>query len=242
MVELAVMQPTYIPWIGYFDLIDQADIFVFYDDVKVSKQSWGVRNRINLAGKEHFLTVPLKNYQNHNDRLFSNTEIAYTTKWNIKHLKTLQQAYSKAPFFECIFNDVRALIIDNVYGSIGDLNMAIISHISDKCGIETPFIKSSEIQGLEGTKDKRLVNICKKLNAENYLSTPGSAVYIEAETPGGAFRKNDINLRYHKYISPKYPQLGGQFLNQLSILDLLFNCGYDDALALIKSGRQAGMQ
>jgi hypothetical protein len=237
MSIIAIMQPTYLPWIGYFDLMDQVDMFVFFDDVKVSKQSWGVRNRIKTKQGEAYIGVPLRNYKNHFNRFFLNTEINYDQKWQIKHLKTIAQSYSKSLFFKDIYQDCEGFL-NATYKSIGDLNIELIVSIAQKIGIKTKHIRSSEINNIEGRKDHRLVNICHALGADQYLSPQGSAVYIESNSPGGAFPEADIELFYHNYEHPIYPQQGSDFFSHMCILDLLMNCGYEQALKIIRSGRR----
>lgn len=234
---IAVMQPTYIPWIGYFDLIDQVDSFIFFDDVKVSKQTWGVRNRIKTQQGPLFLTVPLKNYKDHENRLFINTEILYGQAWPKKHLKSVSQAYSKAPHYDEVIQDYRNLL-EKEYRTIADFNITLIVFLCNKIEIETNFIRSSEIEGIYGNKDDRLVKICYAVNAKSYLSAKGSSAYIEAKSSGGAFHKSGIQLYYHNFDHPDYPQIGSPFLSHLSIIDLLMNCGYKNSLSIIRSGRR----
>lgn len=231
------MQPTYIPWMGYFDLMDQVDKFVFFDDAKVSKQSWGVRNRIKTKQGQVYLTVPLKNYRDHANRLFSNTEIDYAQSWPRKHLKTISQAYSKAPYFKEVIDEFEE--VSNIkYNTIADLNISIIQWVAKKIKINTETIRSSWLTGIDGSKDVRLTKICSILGADQYLSPQGSAAYIEAEQPGGAFPSADLELFYHNFEHPEYPQQGSSFLSHMCILDLLMNCGYEQALDLIRSGRR----
>ncbi len=233
----AIMQPTYLPWIGYFDLVDRVDKFVFLDDAKVSKQSWGVRNRIRTAQGELYLTVPLKNYRDHEARLFTNTEIDYGRGWTGKHLKTIAQAYAKAPHFAEVFADLEALLGES-YPAIGDLNISAIRRFSERIGIATDFFRASRLAGTPGQKDGRLVAICRAVGASRYLSPQGSAVYIEKERPGGAFPEAGIALDYHNFAHPVYPQRGSDFLSHMAIVDLLMNCGYAAALGIIRSGRR----
>jgi hypothetical protein len=237
MSIIAVMQPTYFPWMGYFDLIDQADKFIFFDDVKISKQSWGVRNRIKTKQGSLFLTVPLKNYKDHKNRLFLNTEILYDQPWPKKHLKSISQSYAKALYYDEVIQDIKNLLFTQ-YTTIADLNINIILFICKKIGIETNVIRASEIDGIHGSKDDRLVAICYALNATSYLSAKGSSEYIEAKSPGGSFHKNGIKLYYHNFDHPQYPQMETSFLSHMSIIDLLMNCGYKNSLSVIRSGRR----
>lgn len=237
MSVIAIIQPTYLPWIGYFDLMDQVYKFVFLDSVNVLKRSWDVRNRIKTSQGELFLTVPLQSDLHRDLRLFSNTRIDYTHNWQKKHLSNIVHAYAKVPFFEEVYHDFEQLI-KTKYSTIAELNITIICFIADKIGIKTLFYKSSEISGIEGRKDVRLVNICHALGATKYLSPQGSAAYIEAEQPGGAFPSAGIELYYHNFEHPTYPQQDSFFMSHMSIIDLLMNCGYERALDVIRSGRR----
>ncbi len=238
MVKIAIMQPTYFPWMGYFDLIDRVEKFVFLDDVKVSKQSWGVRNRIKTKQGEIFITVPLKNYTDHLNRFFSNTAIDYNQKWNVKHLKSISQAYSKDFFFNEVFKDIEN-ILNVQFLTIADLNIFIIQSISKKFNIQSEFYRSSNLPPTKGSKDYRLVEICQALNADCYLSPQGSANYIEAERVGGAFSDSRIKLYYHNFDHPEYPQQKPPpFMSHMSIIDSLMNCGYEETIKIIASGRR----
>ncbi len=234
---IAIMQPTYMPWIGYFDLIDQVDSFVFFDDVKVLKRSWGVRNRIKTPQGELYLTVPLKKCLDQKESLFTNTEIAYIENWKTKHLKTISHTYSKSAYFRDVYNDLEYLL-SHEYTCIGELNISVIRFFSEKCGIRTKLYCSSELPDISGAKDDRLVSICRSLGADKYLSPQGSAVYIEEKTAGGAFPEAEIELYYHNFVHPEYPQIGIPFLSYMSIIDLFMNCGYEDALDIIQLGRR----
>ena len=237
MSLIAIMQPTYLPWIGYFDLMDQVDKFVFFDDVNVLKRSWGVRNRVKTAQGEVYLTVPLQSQLKREFRLFSNTCIDYNQNWKRKHLKTIAQAYSNTPFFKDIYKDLES-IIDTEYATIADLNISIIRLEAEKMDIRTECCRSSEITGIDGRKDDRLVKISHALGADQYLSAQGSADYIEAVLPGCPFPEAGIELFYHNFEHPEYPQQGSSFLSHMCIVDLLMNCGYKQALNNIRSGRR----
>jgi hypothetical protein len=232
----AIMQPTYLPWIGYFDLVDCADTFVFLDDVQVLKRSWGVRNRILAHTGETFLTVPLSGHRHGEGSAFVDTRIDTDQQWAKAHLATIRHAYSKAPHFAEVFTDVEALLLAG-HSTIGGLNEDFICTTARRIGITTPFLKSSQLEAVGGRKDDRLVSICRSIGAGTYLSAPGSAAYIEQEQEGGAFAGSGVSILYHHYAHPVYPQLRDEFVSHMSIVDLLMNCGYASALELIRSGR-----
>ena len=236
----AIMQPTYLPWIGYFDLIDSADQFVFLDDAQVLKRSWGVRNRILAQNGETFLTVPLSGHTHGEGSAFVDTRIDSTQNWAKTQLATIRHAYAKAPHFADVFASLEALLMAG-HPTIGALNEDFISSTALRIGVTTPFLKSSQLQGVEGRKDERLVSICRAIGASTYLSAPGSAAYIEQEREGGAFAGSGIAILYQSFDHPVYPQRRDGFVSHMSIVDLLMNCGYDSALEIVRSGRRRAL-
>lgn len=233
----AVMQPTYLPWIGYFDLIDSADQFVFLDDAQVLKRSWGVRNRVLGQNGETFLTVPLSGHKHGEGSAFLDTRVDSTQNWGKTHLATIRHAYAKAPHFAEVFASLEALLMAG-HSTIGALNEDFISSTARRIGITTPLLKASQLQGVEGRKDERLVSICRAIGASTYLSAPGSAAYIEQEQEGGAFAGSGVTIMYQSFDHPVYPQRQNGFVSHMSIVDLLMNCGYESALEIIRSGRR----
>ncbi len=233
----AIMQPTYLPWIGYFDLIDTVDHFVFLDDAQVLKRSWGVRNRILGHNGETFLTVPLSGHSQSEDCTFVNTAVDANPKWKKTHLATIRHAYGKAPHFGDVFPELEVLMAAD-HATIGALNKAFIRQTAERIGITTAFSDSSQMDGITGRKDARLLSICEAIGADTYLSAQGSAAYIEQDNEGGAFAGSGVGLRYHNFDHPVYPQAGDTFTSHMGIVDLLMNSGYAAALEIIRSGRQ----
>jgi len=236
----AIMQPTYLPWIGYFDLIDTVDQFVFLDDAQVLKRSWGVRNRILGQNGETFLTVPLTGHKHGEGSSFADTLVDANQKWTKTQLATIRHAYAKAPHFAEVFAQLEALMAAG-HATIGAINMDFIRTSAQKIGIATPFMESSQLEGVTGRRDDRLVSICQAIGADTYLSALGSAAYIEQEHEGGAFAGSDVGLRYHNFDHPVYPQPQDDFASHMSIVDLLMNCGYTSALEIIRSGRRPSL-
>lgn len=233
-MTVAIMQPTYLPWIGYFDLIDQSDIFVFLDDAQVLKRSWGVRNRVLTQNGELFLTVPLTGHNHGQGSAFFETLVDCTQQWANKHLGTIRHAYSNTAYFEEVF-PLLEMTLTAGHKTIGALNESFIRAVTERLGIETRFECSSRMAGVTGRKDDRLLAICRRTGASQYLAAAGSACYIDGE---GAFADTEIALRYHNYIHPTYQQAGSGFTSHMSIVDLLMNCGFAAALDIIRSGRR----
>lgn len=216
---IAVHQPNYIPYPGFFYKMLKADVFVLLDNVQFSRMSFTHRNRIKGSqGKAIWLTVPVykkgKFYQKINE-----VKINRTVKWQIKHFRTLLMNYANSPFFHYYEEQLRA-IYSKEWESLIDLNVAFLKFVMDKLKMKTKICTASEMK-IVGKKTELLVSIVKELNGDTYLSGAGGKNYIDEEK----FKKEGISIRYYQYGSFVYPQLWGKFIPNLSILDLLFNCG-----------------
>lgn len=231
-----IMQPTYLPWLGYFDLMDQCDVFVFYDDVQIVKRYWDVRNRIKTAQGELYLTVPIKKTQHRDDTFFTNAELDYSSNWNTKHLRTIEANYKKTAYFNEVMPFISELL-QKEHTYLADLNTAVISGVHQKLNLTTELVYSSQLSGIEGKKDARLTAVCKAVNAQTYISPPGAAPYIEEHSPGGILAENGIDVYYHQFSHPEYQQQYPPFISHLCILDALFNEGFDGTKRLINLGR-----
>ncbi|MBS1630815.1 MAG: WbqC family protein [Bacteroidetes bacterium] len=236
--KIAIMQPTFNSWLGLFDMIDKVDTFVFYDDVQLTKRSWQVRNRILTTNGELFLTIPITKSAHRDEILILSAEINYKENWMDKHIKSIEMAYKKCPFYFEVFEVLEQHYQEKIK-TLSEFNCSLINRILSKIGINTNTLRSSDLFRIEGTKDSRLVNICKSLGASTYLSACGSANYIELLSPGGEFTKHGINLLYHNYSIQSYPQIQtNKFVPYMGIFDLLFNVGFNEALAYIRKGRE----
>jgi WbqC-like protein len=229
MKSIAIMQPTYIPWVGYFALIDRVDEFVFLDSVQFERRSWQQRNRIKGSGGEIMLTVPVQKAQREQLRI-CDAKIDYSSEFVRKHIAAIQHAYGKAPFFK-EYKDIVFAAINKKTSLLADLNINIIKKTAKVLGIETPMIRSSELSST-GTKDELLYNICCEMNAQVYVSPPGSKEYLDNSI---FFEKGAFPLLYHKYIPKPYHQLFGECVLYMSVVDLLFNEG-PKSLEIIRSG------
>jgi len=236
-MKCAIMQPTYMPWIGYFSLIDSVDMFVFLDNVKLEKHSWHVRNQIKTANKTIYITVPVNAIKGRLNTLINEALIENKTDWRTHHLRSIFLAYKKSAHFDSVYPFLEKLIRFPA-NKLAELNTYIITNICQQIGIKTKFIIASHLTEVAGTKDDRLVAICQTLKCDAYISPVGSAVYINKEKVGGKFPENKINLLYQNYHHPVYNQLFGNFVSHMSIIDLLFNYGFSDSLDIIKSGRK----
>ncbi|CAB3290115.1 WbqC-like protein family [Methanocaldococcus lauensis] len=228
-MKVVILQPMYLPWMGYFGMIDVADVFVFYDDVQFSNQSWQQRNRVKTANGIVWLTVPvIKKF----GQRINEVRINNSTNWRKKHWKTIKYSYSKAPYFKD-YKDIFEEIYAREWNYLYELNIYIIKTITEILGLKTKFILSSELN-VEGKKTDRLIRILKKINATEYISGPSAKAYIEPEK----FKRENIGLYWFEFNHPKYPQIHGDFVPYLSVIDLLFNVGEVEAVKYIKEGQK----
>lgn len=221
-MNVVILQPSYIPWRGYFDQINRADLFIFYDDVKYDKNGWRNRNKIMTRQGLHWLTIPVYTggvETNHTP--INQIEICWTKPWNQHHWETITQAYKKAPFFERYAEDLKVHYQSHPI-LLADFTIDLTIFLSELLGNHhTRFMRSSEIPGITGVKTDRLIEILTRVGATHYISGPSAKDYIEAEK----FRSAGITLEYMSYDYPEYPQLYPPFDPNLSILDLLFMTG-----------------
>jgi len=232
----AIMQPTYIPWLGYFAMIDDVDLFIFLDDVQLNKRSWQTRNRIKERdGKELMLSIPLHTNGRNTTRICD--AIFAEEGWYKKHLASISNIYGKCEFYHEVY-----ALIEKVFLSgetcLSKFNISLIEAICKYLGIGAEMTASSSMGETVGSKDALLVNICRKAGIDTYLSARGSAAYIEREKPGGAFRDAGIRLEYQNYSHPVYTQQGDGFMPYMSVIDLLFNYGRK-SLTIIREGNRS---
>ncbi len=231
------MQPTFNPWIGYFDLINSVDTFVFLDSVQLEKRSWQTRNKIKLNNSEFIISIPIMRTASRNETSL-NKAFLNDNGWHVKALKTIHHAYLKSKYFTEVFPFVENLLNENKYKSLSEYNTNIIKEISLKIGINSKFIFSSNLKNQEGSKDDLLLSICKELDASEYISPQGSSSYLQKNNSGEKYKKSLIKLYYSHYTHPFYNQIGKEFLSYMGIFDLIFNEGFDNALEIIVSGHK----
>jgi hypothetical protein len=224
-----IMQPTYLPWLGYFDLMDTADVFVILDTVQFEKQAWQQRNRIKSGeNQSKWLTVPV--VQGLGQKINA-VKINNSGPWRRKHWGTIEQYYKRAAYWK-MYRDGLAEIYSRSWEQLVDLNISIIMYLKEQFGIKTELIRASQIP-VSGENVRLLTNICHYLKADTYLSPVRAASYIEENN---IFQSEGVTLLYHRYQHPIYTQLFGNFLPQMSSIDLLLNEG-KNSLKIIRSGR-----
>lgn len=216
-MKVAILQSNYIPWKGVFDMINQVDTFVFFEDVDYTSRDWRTRNKIRGTNSDTWLTVPVK-------KAPRGTKISEITivqdNWAKKHKKTIVQSYSKAPYFE-EYKYILDEIYDRKWSNLSEFNIYTTKLICKVLGIECKFVNSKDLAS-EGKKDDKLLSICEILGASEYLSGPAAMDYIDPEK----FLQKNIKLSFINYSKYReYDQFHGGFEHYVSVLDLIFNCG-----------------
>lgn len=224
--RIVVLQPSYLPWLGYFDQLYKSDAFVLYDDVQYDKHGWRNRNRIKTDRGPLWLTVPVLT---HGLGLPTNREARIDGRqpWARKHLQALRVNYAKAPAFGEVFDRLEP-VLNRAWTHLVDVNRAVLEALCALLGLERPILLSSELD-VPGQRTERLVGICRALGADRYLSGDAASGYLD-ETQ---FAANGIRVEYHHYRHPVYAQLHGEFLPYLSVVDLLMNHGRESLGVLI---------
>lgn len=216
-MNCAILQPSYIPWRGYFDQIRRSDIFVFYDDVQYDKQGWRNRNRIKTADGPVWLTIPVASKGNiSEERQIKDIEIIDERRWRKKHLGTLKQSYARAPHFDRYEPLVEEMLAEPPE-LLADLTISTTIALAQELGLEREFIRSSELDA-SGSQTGRLLSVLKQVGATHYISGPSARSYLEEDRLTDA----GISIEYMEYDYPEYKQLHPPFDPNVSILDLLF--------------------
>lgn len=218
--RVAIVQSCYIPWKGYFDLINGVDHFLFYDDAEYSKNSWRNRNRIKTANGTQWLTIPVS-YSGRSHQRIDEVRVN-DPGWRERHWKSLRQSYARAPFF-----DVYAPALEQLYlsddDSLSTINRSFVEHICGLLGIETELSWTSGLK-VEGASTDRVVALCRAVGAGAYVSGPSARDYLDPEQ----FERAGIKLLWMDYVGyPPYPQPHPPFEHAVTVLDLLFSVGPD---------------
>jgi len=218
--KVALMQPQFLPWLGYLELIHRADVFVFLDDFQFLRRSWGQRNRLfAVRGKVGMITLPV-GHEDNQEATFLELCEAETTAWRRKLLNLLRQNYGRASHGEAVL----ALVGDwfaRSYANIAELEIALIEKIASYLGLRARFVRSSTL-GIQGPRrSRRLQAILEKLGAGTYLSAHGSFPYMKED---GVFPLANVPTYFQNHTPREYPQHGSdQFVPRLSCLDALAN-------------------
>lgn len=216
--RLVVLQPSFLPWLGHLDQYDWADTYVLYDDTQYDKHGWRNRNRILAPQGVTWLTVPVRT-KGLEKPLNTEVEIDNRGPWRKKMVSTLRQSYGKTAYFGTLFPPLEAILMGQQERLI-DLNLETFAWLVQALGMPWKLVRSSEL-GVEGRKTERLVALCQKFQATEYLTGDAARDYLEEEK----FSAIGVAVRWHNYQHPVYEQGGGEFVPYLSVVDLLFRHG-----------------
>ncbi|MCD1279113.1 hypothetical protein DVY93_04995 [Psychrobacter sp. CCUG 69069] len=218
MKKIAILQSNYIPWKGYFDLVNMVDEFVLFDQVQYTKNDWRNRNQIKTKQGIQWLTIPVRHKES--DQKIVDTKVS-DLKWNTKHWRTIQQSYSKAPYFKEYKDIFEEFYLNNTEEYLSQINFQLIKIINQILGIKTVIKWSSDFDLVEGQTEK-LLGICKQAGADIYLSGPAAKDYFDEKLA----EQEGIQVEWMDYSCyPEYNQLNEPFEHGVTILDLIFNEG-----------------
>ena len=216
----AIHQPQYLPWLGYFDKMRRADVFVLLDNVQFKKNEWQNRNRIRIANDPgwQWLTVPV--LHDHGQGI-NEVKLNPSVDWRRQHVAALESSYARAPYFKECWPRLRPLY-DREWNTLADVNSAFVRELAALFGITTRIVLASEFS-VTTEKTRRLIDICRAVGADTYLAGAGAENYMDFDE----FRASGLQLDIQQYQHPVYPQLWAktpeQFVSHLSAVDLLFN-------------------
>ena len=213
---VAIHQPNYLPWSGYFYKIAKADIFVLLDNVQYEKNGYTNRCQMKTSQGAQWLTMPIEKKF---PQLITKAKLINFPKECKRHLKTIQLNYKKTEYFNDLFPDLKQ-ILEKDWKYLSELNIELIKFLIKKIGIKTK-IEIASNYNFQGKSTDLLINICKRFNAKTYLSGKGGANYQDEKK----FETSKIDLEYTNFDHPIYSQLWGEFIPGLSVIDLLFNYG-----------------
>jgi len=214
---VAVHQPQYLPWLGYFDKIDRADIFVFLDNVQFKKNEWQNRNRIKTARGWQWLTVPVK-YRY--PMLICEVEINNSSRWQHKQAQAIKTNYGRALHYHYL-DDFFEELFKRSWELISQLNQFVVRRLAEILGINTPIFVASELGDFPQDPDERLIAITSYLGADTYLAGSGGREYMNTSK----FAESGVELVFQDYLHPVYSQVFGEFEPYMSIIDLILNNG-----------------
>jgi len=235
-LKIAIMQPTFNPWLGYFDLIDSVDSFIFLDNVQLTRRSWQIRNKLKVNSQEFMFSLPIKKENNRDNEIINKVRLLEALKSKKRLYSIIRQNYKKAKFYLEVDSFIKEIIF---FGTdlLSLYNMNIIKRISLKLKFDTKMISISDIEyNSDSSKGDMILDICKYFDATEYISPLGSKDYLDKEI--NTFNKNNIEVYYQYYNHPIYGQIGKEFIPYIGIFDLLYNEGFDRSREIILSGRK----
>ena len=224
---LTAHQPSYLPWLGFFDKLSMADEFVYLDQVQYQPEDFNNRNKIKTTQGAQWLSVPVlrKGYL---EKTIADIYINKNIPWTRKHWKSIELAYSKAPFFDKYAGPLKN-IYSRSWDRLIDLNAELTKLLMGELGISMRWHRASSLE-IRGNKHWLILDLCRKLGADTFIFGAQGRNYVDVEV----FNKAGISVLFQDYEHPTYTQINGGFLPNMSVIDLLFNCG-EDSLAIMKT-------
>jgi hypothetical protein len=227
---VVVLQPGYLPWLGFFDQMRRSDVFVYYDDVRFDKHGWRNRNRVKSPAGPQWLTVPVLHHGK-GQPLITETLIDARSDWPRKHIGTLRQNYARAPYVKQYLPELEELL-NRPWTHIVELDIAVVDLMAGWLKLAPTVVRASALD-IGGSQSERLVNFCVHFGAQRYFTGSAARDYLDVE----AFERRGIEVVWQEYQHPVYPQQYGPFVPYLSAIDLLLNCG-DDSARILEHGRK----
>lgn len=223
-MNIVILQSNYLPWKGYFDLIHDADVFVFYDQVQYTKNDWRNRNRLYSKNGLHWLTIPIPK----SATKLTIEEVALPDgNWPKKHWQSIQTTYGSAPHWADVQQLLQPVYADMHFETLSQLNRFLIERLAKALGCNTRFVDVADLDA-QGDRITRLVDIVQKLDGNHYISGPAAKCYLDGNEH--FFSDAGIKLSFKDYSGyPPYPQFGEPFEHGVSVIDLIAHVGLDRA-------------
>ena len=226
-MRVAIHQPEYLPWLGFFKKMMNVELFVFLDDVQFRKKGWQNRNRIRINDGTTLLSIPV---HTHSYPKINEVTIDNEKNWSIRHKKSILYNYARAPYFDEIKDFIES-IFEKKFQYLVDLNTEIIKFIMNELEIKSKIVFSSELEISKKGSD-RVLDICKAVGADHYIT---GTFWAESNLRVEEFKKSNIDIEFQKFQHPIYKQIHGEFIPEMSIIDLLFNEGRKEAKKILQN-------
>lgn len=231
-MRVAMMQPTFLPWAGYFALVDAADLFLLLDDFQFQRQSFHQRNRLFVGSEVSWVTVPVRHPHDAQLPLLSEVKPQLTSRFRTKFLRSLQQTYGASDHFAAVSAGVRD-VLERDWDSLADLNCELIHHMNSLLNISTEVRRSSAV-GSAGRRSTRVADLLERVGATTYLAAGGAEAYMRED---GVFPLENVDTLFQRYTPVAYRQSqSADFVSHLSVLDMLFQVGPAEAVAVVRAG------
>ena len=227
MKVVAIHQPEYLPWLGFFKKMMNVELFVFLDDVQFRKKGWQNRNRIRINDGTTLLSIPV---HTHSYPKINEVTIDNEKNWSIRHKKSILYNYARAPYFDEIKDFIES-IFEKKFQYLVDLNTEIIKFVMNELEIKSKIVFSSDLEISKKGSD-RVLDICKAVDADHYIT---GTFWAESNLRVEEFKKSNIDVEFQKFQHPIYKQIHGEFIPEMSIIDLLFNEGRKEAKKILQN-------